>query len=218
MHALARRDAVVPGRPVHRDHGPVGLRQVHADAPARRARQARPRAPSCVDGQELAGLDDKGAHAAAARPPRLRLPGLQPRAGADRRGEHHAAAHARRPQARPGVARHADRRRRPRATASRTARPSSPAASSSASPWRARSIHRPAVRVRRRADRQPGLASPPTRCSACCARPSTSSARRWSWSPTTPHAASVADRIVVLRDGEVVHDGAGDRRPRACST
>ena len=24
-----------------------------------------------------------------------------------------------------------------------------------------------------------------------------------------PHAASVADRIVVLRDGEVVHDGAG---------
>jgi putative ABC transport system ATP-binding protein len=24
-----------------------------------------------------------------------------------------------------------------------------------------------------------------------------------------PHAASAADRIVVLRDGEVVHDGAG---------
>jgi putative ABC transport system ATP-binding protein len=24
-----------------------------------------------------------------------------------------------------------------------------------------------------------------------------------------PHAASVADRIVVLRDGQVVHDGAG---------
>ena len=30
-------------------------------------------------------------------------------------------------------------------------------------------------------------------------------------------AAAVADRIVVLRDGEIVHDGAA-RAPRACST
>ena len=28
-----------------------------------------------------------------------------------------------------------------------------------------------------------------------------------------PHAAASADRIVVLRDGEVVHDGASETRP-----
>ena len=33
-----------------------------------------------------------------------------------------------------------------------------------------------------------------------------------------PHAASVADRIVVLRDGEVVHDGAEETRPTRWSS
>ena len=54
---------------------------------------------------------------------------------ADRRGEHPAAAVDRRPQARPGVVRHRDRHRRPRATGSSTGPTSSPAASSSGSPW-----------------------------------------------------------------------------------
>ena len=53
-----------------------------------------------IDGQELAGLDDKGLTRLRRDRLGLRLPGLQPRAGADRRGEHHAAAAAR-GQARP---------------------------------------------------------------------------------------------------------------------
>ena len=84
--------------------------------------------------------------------------------------------------------------------------PSSPAASSSASPWRARwprgrrsssPTSRPATSTR----------SPRARCSASCAARSTSSARRSSWSPTTPVAASYADRLLVLADGRIVHDG-----------
>ena len=46
------------------------------------------------------------------------------------------------------------------------------------------------------------------RCSACCAAPSTSSARRSIMVTHDAGAAAVADRVVVLRDGEVVHDGA----------
>ena len=70
------------------------------------------------------------------------------------------------------------------ATAARTAPRSCPAASSSASPSRARSspsrrscspTSRPATSTRTRRPR----------CSACCAAPSTSSARPSSWSPTT---------------------------------
>ena len=176
VHALAGVTLSLPGRPVHGDHGPVGLRQVDADAPAGRARQA----DVGLGRDRRAGARRprrQGPHAAAARPPRLRLPGLQPRAGADRRGEHHAAADARGPQARPGVARPADRHRRPARPPHAPARRSSPAASSSASPWRARSCtgppwcsptSRPATWTR----------TPPRRCWACCARPSTSSTRR----------------------------------------
>ena len=36
-----------------------------------------------------------------------------------------------------------------------------------------------------------------------------SSARRRSWSPTTPRAASIADRILFLADGVIVKDMAG---------
>ena len=39
-----------------------------------------------VDGQELANLDDKRAHGAAARQARLRLPGVQPHPGPHARG------------------------------------------------------------------------------------------------------------------------------------
>ena len=62
---------------------------------------------------------------------------------ADRGREHHAPAGARRPQARPGVARPGDRHRRASATGSRTGRPSCPAVSSSASPWPGRSSASP---------------------------------------------------------------------------
>ena len=62
-------------------------------------------------------LDDAKPHRAAPRQDRLHLPGLQPPAGADGGGEHHPAAHARRPQARPRVARAAHRRPSASATA-----------------------------------------------------------------------------------------------------
>ena len=94
----------VPHRRVHRDHGPVRLGQVDADAlPGRRWTPP-------TSGQVFVGdagpdrAEGQGADPAAARPDRLRLPGVQPGADADRAGEHHAADGHRRPQARPGVA------------------------------------------------------------------------------------------------------------------
>ena len=125
---------------VHRGDGAERLGQVDADALLRRARHRRLRlgvhrrpGPDQAQGQ--------GAHPAAPRRDRLRLPVLQPGADADRRGEHPAAAGDRRPQARPGVVRLGDRHRRASATGSTTSPTSSPAASSSGSrspaPWSA---------------------------------------------------------------------------------
>ena len=89
------------GRTSHRDHGPVGLRQVDAAALPRRPRHAhlgrgvhRRHRPDHAERQ--------AAHLAASRPGRLRVPGLQPRADAHRGGEHHAAAGPRRAAARSG--------------------------------------------------------------------------------------------------------------------
>ena len=152
-----RRDAVLPRRPVHGDHGPVGLRQVDADAPARRARQADVGLGRRSTASELALLRRRQPHAAAPRPARVRLPGLQPRAGADRRGEHHAAADARGPRRRPGVVRQADRHRRPARPAHA---PPLRALRRPAAARRGRARARPPAggAVRRRADRQPRLA------------------------------------------------------------
>ena len=52
------RHGRLPARPVQRDHGPVGLRQVDADALPRRARQARPSGSVEIDGTEITTLDD----------------------------------------------------------------------------------------------------------------------------------------------------------------
>ena len=60
-------------------------------------------------------------------------------------GEHHAADGHRRPQARQAVAGPGHRHRRPRATGSSTGRPSSPAASSSASPCARALASRPEI-------------------------------------------------------------------------
>ena len=172
-----RRHRRVPGRSLHRDHGPLGLGQVDADAHPRRPRPARRAARSSLDGVELVDLDDKRADQAAPRQGRLRLPVLQPAARPRRAREHRAAAVDRRAQARRGVARPAHRHRRPARPPRPPARPSSPAASSSASPWRARwprarrsssPTSRPATSTR----------SPRASCSTCCAARSTSSARR----------------------------------------
>ena len=72
-----RRHRRLRDRSLHRDHGPVGLGQVDAHAHARRSRLAH----------ERFGLDRRHrprhaqrqeAHAAASRPHRLHLPGVQP--------------------------------------------------------------------------------------------------------------------------------------------
>ena len=138
VDALRGVSVDIAARPPHRRHGPVGLRQVDADAHPRRPRPAhvgrghgrrrRHHAPR-----------RRRAHAAAPRPHRLHLPVLQPAADAHGGREHRAAAQARRRQAGPGVARRARRHGRPRRAPRRTARRSSPAASSSASPSPARS-------------------------------------------------------------------------------
>ena len=173
----ARRHDRLPGRPVHRDHGAVGLRQVDADAPARRASTARRPARSSSTSQELANLDDK--RLTSLRRDKLGfvfqafnlIPVLTARenitlplmlAGTkvddawfdtlvDAVGLGDRLTH------RPGraVGRPAAARRdRPRADLP------------------------PRRGVRRRADRQPRLQVRRTRCSTCCAARSTSSTRR----------------------------------------
>ena len=54
-----RRHARGPRRPVHGRHGPLGLRQVHADAPARRPRHARPPGPWTIGGEDITTMSDK---------------------------------------------------------------------------------------------------------------------------------------------------------------
>ena len=82
---------------------------------------------------------------------------------------------------------------------------------------RPRADERAGGRVRRRADRQPRLALERGGARAAAHERSTSSARRWSWSPTTPAAAAVADRVLVLVDGRIVRDGRR-RAPSRSST
>ncbi|CAA9528752.1 MAG: ABC transporter, ATP-binding protein, partial [uncultured Solirubrobacteraceae bacterium] len=153
-----RRVRLVRPRLVRRRHGPVGLGQVDADAPAR-----RPRLPDLGlgDGRGDGALRPRrrGADPPAPRQARLRLPGVQPRPGAQRGGEHPPPTVDRGPQGgwgRFNVARHAHRRRRPRrpphAPPERALR--RPAAARRGRPG----AHQPpGRRVRRRAHRQPRL-------------------------------------------------------------
>ena len=55
----ARYDSGVGSRELHGDHGTVGLGEVDADAPARRARQPTS-GEVWLSGSRLAGLDDTG--------------------------------------------------------------------------------------------------------------------------------------------------------------
>ena len=122
--------------PVRGRDGPVGLRQVDADAPARRARHAgRRRRPHRRRGHHPDVRPRADAPAPQAH--RLRLPVLQPAADALGRGERPAAAGDRRPQA--GARTSSTRCWSGWASpsAATTSRPSSRAASSSASPSRA---------------------------------------------------------------------------------
>ena len=83
----------------------------------------------------------QGAHPAAPRPHRVRVPGVQPGADAQCPREHHAAPRHRRPEGRPGVARHGDRHHRPARPAEEPPQPAVrwPAAARRRAPgrWRA---------------------------------------------------------------------------------
>ena len=151
-----RRHRRLRRRPLHRHHGPVGLRQVDADALRRRPRLAHV-GPGVHRRRRPRHAVRQGAHRAPARAGRLRVPVVQPAADAQRRGEHHAAHRPRRRQARRGVARRGRAHRRPR-------RPAPPPAVGA--------LRRPAAagrrgpgpgqqagdHLRRRAHRQPRLA------------------------------------------------------------
>ena len=145
VDALRGVDVRVPARAVRGRHGPVGLGQVDAHAPPRRARPAH-RGHGQDRRHRDHGLRRQEADAPAPRQHRLRLPVLQPAADADGGAERRAAAHARRAQgrARRGCAQLLDAVGLAR-PAPPPARPSSPAASSSASPSRARCVNKPAV-------------------------------------------------------------------------
>ncbi len=171
-----RRQRRLRHRALHRDHGPVGLRQVDAHAHAGRSRLAH----------ERVGLDRRRrarhaqrqeAHAAAPRPHRLHLPGVQPHPDADRGGEHHAADEAGRPQARPRSGSTTSSTPSASGTGSATVRRSSPAGSSSVSRSRVRSR---AGRTSSSPTSRPATSTPAPapRSSRSCVRPCASSARR----------------------------------------
>ena len=205
-------------RPVHRDHGPVRLRQVDADALPGRAR--RPPPARCASATPTStGLDDK--RLTLLRRDRVGFVfqafNLLPTLTAEENITLPLALAGRKP----------DRSwLRPRsstasacATGCATGPPSSPAASSSGSPCARALVSRPEVDLRRRADRQPRL---PLRRRGAAAVPAQAVRRarpdRSSWSPTTRSPPAYADRVVFLADGRLVGElDRADRRAR-CST
>ena len=202
----ARRHARRPAGPVHRDHGPVGLRQVDAHAPARRARPPD-RRHGAHRRRGRRRDERRAAHEAAPPPRRLRLPGVQPPPGPHRRGERDAAAVDRRHEGRP-------RRRSTRcSTRMGLDRPphapavaSSPAASSSASRSPASLITTPDRPARRRADRQPRLDARATRCSTLLREAVELDGQTIVMVTHDPHAADQADRVIHLADGRIVDE------------
>ena len=61
--------------------------------------------------------------------------------------------------------------------------------------------------VRRRAHGQPGLATRAPRCLSCCGVPSSDLGQSVVMVTHDSNAASYADRLLVLVDGKIVHDG-----------
>ena len=178
-HRARQRDRRPPRGPVHRDHGPLGLRQVDAAAHARRPRPAHV-GPGVPRGHRDHLAQGQGAHPAASRPDRLHLPVVQPAPDHDRGREHRAADADRGTETGPALG-GLDRRDR------RAHRPPRPPALG-ALRWPAAARRRgpgagvPAGhRLRGRADRRPGLAVRHRAAPRSSARRSPSSARPSSW-------------------------------------
>ena len=91
----------VPRRRVHGDHGPVGLGQVHADAPARGARPARRRARSSSTGRSSPTSTTSALTALRRDKLGFVFQAFNLDPGAERAGEHHAPADARGHEGRP---------------------------------------------------------------------------------------------------------------------
>ena len=174
---------VSPSR-ADRDHGPVRLRQVDADAHPRRARPAHLRLRDA--GRDAARQPERHRdHEAAPQAHRLHLPVLQPASDAERGGEHPPAALDRRREARQGGVRGAARARRAHGPAHpppvrALGRPAA------AGRGRARARREADRRLRRRADGKPRLEDERRDPAAAPARRSRATTRRWSWSRTTP--------------------------------
>ena len=172
-----RRLALDPARPADGRDGPVGLRQVDADAHPRRPRPSRAPAPSRSTGSELTTLKDNDLTKLRRRHIGFvfQFFNLLPMLTAEENVMLPLSIAGKKPER--GLARGAARRDRARGPPPTPARPSSPAASSSGSRSRGRSSRGrrccsptspPATSTRR----------PPPRSSACCAAPSTPTARR----------------------------------------
>ena len=142
--------------PVHRGDGPVGLREVDADARDGGPRHAHVRLGAGVRRRPGAPLGPE-ADAAATGPRGVRLPVLQPRPDAERPGEHRAAQRPGRAEGRPRVVRH-------RGAHHRSARPPPPPTGRALGRAAAAGRGRPRPRgaaggdLRRRTHRQPRLA------------------------------------------------------------
>ena len=143
----------------------------------------------------------EAAHASPPRPHRLRVPGVQPDPDAHRAREHHAADGARRPQARPGVARPRRRHRPARATGS-THRPSRALRRSAAA-------RRGRARARRAGPRSSSPTSPPATSTRAPSAEILDVHARGGRRPrpddrdghARPDRRGYADRVVFLADG-----------------
>ena len=171
-----------------------------------------------IDGTRLDRLNDRDLTLLRRRSVGFVFQSLQPAPGPDRRGEHHPAAAHRRDAPPTASGSRRSSTRSGSAIAARTARPRCPAASSSASPWRARSITRPGRRVRRRADRQPRLGLQPRDPRAAAPRRRRLRPDHRHGHPRPVGGDDRRSRPLPRRRRIVGHAGAPDDRRRSSTT